>query len=126
VKESYLDAYVSAGFQSVRVPCRWDKHVGTSPPYISRDNAFLARVHEVVRWSTERGLPTVINTHHDDWLDGSANDTAFAHNLERLVAIWEAISARFKHVPDKLLAFEVYNEPHYNMTTDCARARREA
>ena len=63
-----------------------------------------------------RNLSAVVNSHHDDWLDGSADDAAFSRNLERFQAIWSALSARFASAPDELLAFEVYNEPHLNMT----------
>jgi len=117
-QEVYFDAYVSAGFTSVRVPCSWGRHISDAPPYITVHNKFLDRVHEVVGWSIKRNLTTVVNTHHDDWLDGSKNETAFAHNLERLVAIWAAVGERLSDVPDELLAFEVYNEPHLQMTTD--------
>ena len=92
-------------------------HVDNPPPYITAHNPFLARVFEVAGWSISRKLRTVINAHHDDWLDGAADDAAFTRALDRLVAIWRAVGERFAHVPDNLLAFEVYNEPHLNMTT---------
>ena len=116
-EERYFDSYAAAGFRSVRVPCRWSQHTSTTPPYITAHNPFLARVFEVAGWSISRKLRTVINAHHDDWLDGAADDAAFTRALDRLVAIWRAVGKRFAHVPDNLLAFEVYNEPHLNMTT---------
>ena len=116
-EERYFDSYAAAGFRSVRVPCRWSQHTSTTPPYITAHNPFLARVFEVAGWSISRKLRTVINAHHDDWLDGAADDAAFTRALDRLVAIWRAVGERFAHVPDNLLAFEVYNEPHLNMTT---------
>lgn len=117
-QEYYFDGYKAAGFKSVRVPCQYSQHISDTKPYFTEDNPFLKRVFEVASWSIQRNLTTVVNTHHDDWLDGSTSEAAFAHNLERLVAIWEAIGEKFAAVPDALLAFEVYNEPHLKMTTD--------
>jgi endoglucanase len=117
-KETYFDQYKAAGFGSVRVPCRWSEHISWTAPYIDTNNTFLTRVHEVVGWSTSRGLRTIINTHHDDWLDNSTSGSEFAHNLEILVAIWTTVGKKFADVPDDLLAFEVYNEPHFQMTTE--------
>jgi endoglucanase len=117
-EERYFDLYKAAGFKSVRIPCQWSQHASTEPPFMTVHNKFLTRVAEVVSWSTARALPTIVNTHHDDWLDGSADTADFEQNLERLVAIWKAIGEKFASVPDELLAFEIYNEPHYNMTTE--------
>eukprot|EP00966_Prymnesium_polylepis_P064462 1494083-Prymnesium_polylepis.3 len=116
-KERYFDDYHSAGFKSVRVPVRWDHHTLTASPW-TVNSTFLDRVEEVVGWSISRGLRTIVNTHHDDWLDGAADDDAFTVQLQRLTAIWAQIAERFKSHPDHLLAFEVYNEPHFNMTVD--------
>lgn len=43
-------------------------------------------------------------------------DASFGVQLERLVAIWTQIAQRFASKSEALLAFEVYNEPHLNMT----------
>ena len=111
-KESFFAAFEEAGFTNVRVPVRWDRHTEQTPPY-TIDEAFLSRVEQVLNWSLNRGLVTVVNTHHDDWLD---NQTMFAHALPRFEAIWQQIAQRFKHMPETLL-FEVFNEPHV-MTAD--------
>jgi len=116
--ESYFDAYIVAGFKSVRVPCQWSQHISDTPPYVTVHNAFLARVDEVVGWSIKRNLTTIVNVHHDDWIDGASTSAEFEHSLERLVAVWTAIGEKFAGVPDHLLAFEIFNEPHLNMTTD--------
>ena len=71
---------------------------------------------QVVGWSLKRGLRTVLNAHHDDWLDGAMTNSSFTTQLERFVSIWTQIAQRFASSPEELLAFEVYNEPHLNMT----------
>ena len=60
----------------------------------------------VVGWSLARGFITVVNTHHDNWLDSVQNFTAI---LPRFKAIWTQIAARFQSKGEELL-FEVYNE----------------
>ena len=67
-KEYYFDDYLNQGFKSVRVPVRWDKHTSTAPPW-KVDSKFMDRVEQIVGWSLKRGLRTVLNSHHDDWLD---------------------------------------------------------
>ena len=114
-KEYYFDDYLNQGFKSVRVPVRWDKHTSTAPPW-KVDSKFMDRVEQIVGWSLKRGLRTVLNTHHDDWLDDAASDEDFQVQLSRLVAIWTQIAQRFASKSEELLAFEVYNEPHANMT----------
>jgi endoglucanase len=71
----------------VRVPVCWDTHTGTSAPY-TIDPAFLATVEEIVGWSLARGMVTVLNTHHEKWLD---SPSAFAGKLPRLIAMWTQV-----------------------------------
>lgn len=116
-EEHYFDDYVAAGFKSVRVPVRWDKHTMMSSPW-TVNSSFLDRVETVIGWSLARGMHTVLNTHHDDWLDAAATDGVFVQQLVRLAAIWKQIADRFANKSERLLAFEIYNEPHANMTVD--------
>jgi hypothetical protein len=105
-QEYYFEDYVTQGFTRVRVPVRWDKHLGTSPPY-AIDAAFLARVRQVVGWGLARNLTIVVNSHHDDWIDSASNFTA---QLPRFLALWTQVAAAFAAAPPSLL-FEVINEP---------------
>ena len=104
--ETYFEDYVSAGFSLVRVPVRWDKHAATSPPY-AIDGAFLSRVVQVVGWGLSRNLTTIVNSHHDDWIDSSKN---YSEMLPRFLAIWKQVASAFASAP-QLLRFEVLNEP---------------
>lgn len=107
-QEYYFDDYKAANFTRVRIPVRWDKHMGTVAPY-TIDSVFLARVHEVVGWCLARGFECVVNSHHDDWI-GSADNATFAAALPRFAALWTQVSASFSSAPPTLL-FEVCNEP---------------
>lgn len=105
--EGIFDVYKKTGFKCVRIPVRWDNHTMQTAPY-TINATWMARVKQVVEWSLSRGLITVINVHHDDWLDNPQN---FLTKLPRMVAIWTQISAEFASANSSLL-FEVFNEPH--------------
>jgi len=108
-QEYYFDDYVSRGFTFVRVPVRWDKHMGATPPF-AIDPAFLARVHEVTGWALARNLSVLVNSHHDDWID-VADANAFSAALPRFQALWTQVAASFASAPPTLF-FEVFNEFH--------------
>ncbi len=104
-KESFFVEYKQKGFTNVRIPTQWGHHIEENAPY--RVNAtFMDRVEQIVDWSLGRGFVTVLNTHHDEWLE---ND--FEAQLPRFEALWTQIAERFQG-KDETLLFEVYNEPH--------------
>ena len=109
VQEFYFDDYKDAGFKTIRIPVRWENHMQTSPPY-TVDPLWLDRVEQIVDWSLDRGLITIINSHHDRWLYSN-----FPDSLDRFEKLWEQIAHRFKDKPDELL-FEIINEPYFDLS----------
>ncbi|MEN8157760.1 MAG: cellulase family glycosylhydrolase [Bacteroidota bacterium] len=105
-EEYYFDAYVEAGYKTVRVPVRWDQHTGVDSPY-TIDTAWLDRVEEVVEWGLSRDLFVIINAHHDNWIKENYGDEAVRARFD---SIWNQVSRRFKGKPEKLF-FEILNEP---------------
>lgn len=101
-----IDTVKAAGFNAVRIPVSWNDHMNGD----TIDSAWMDRVNEVVDYAIDDGLYVIINVHHDDytWLNPSRADEAKVK--ERLVKIWEQISARFKDYDEHLL-FEGMNEP---------------
>jgi len=67
VDESYFDDVAAAGFNSVRIPVRWDQHITAEAPY-TVDPEWLARVAQVAQWALSRGLVTILNAHGEHWL----------------------------------------------------------
>jgi endoglucanase len=108
-KASFFDEYKKIGFTNVRVPVRWDNHTQKVPPY-AIDPTFMNRVEAVLDWSLSRGFVTVVNSHHDDWLD-TADEAEFKKLLPRFTAIWTQVASCFKDKNETLL-FEIFNEPH--------------
>jgi len=107
VQEYYFDDYKAAGFTSIRIPIRWDKHTANTSPY-KIDEAWMKRVEQVVDWGLQRDLYIVINAHHEDWIKTGYGNK----NLrDRFDSIWSQIAVRFQNKSEKLL-FEIINEPN--------------
>ena len=105
LKEGYFQLIKEAGFNSVRIPIRWNAHAANTPPY-TIDPAFFERIDWAVNQSLSRGLVAVINIHH--YLEMFENPAA---QRERFLAIWSQIATHYKDYPDSLF-FEPLNEPN--------------
>ncbi len=119
MRDEFIEAAVSAGFASVRLPVRWSNHAAATAPY-AIDAAFMARVEATVDKLLARGLYVVLNMHHYRQLDGDAldaNEAAVDAAVldERFLLLWRQIAERFKDRSDRLV-FELYNEPHGRQT----------
>ncbi|MCF6219684.1 MAG: glycoside hydrolase family 5 protein [Robiginitomaculum sp.] len=99
-----LRTVAAAGFDTVRIPIRWDAHTAHRAPY-TIDASFMARIKTVVRDAQATGLGVIINVHHYEDL--------MAHpkrEQKRFLAIWDQIARTFSGAPDTVY-FEVLNEP---------------
>ncbi|MEM6336563.1 MAG: glycoside hydrolase family 5 protein, partial [Bacteroidota bacterium] len=105
-QEFYFDDYKAAGFETVRIPVRWDRHTAESAPY-DVDASWMDRVEQVVDWALARDVYVILNTHHEEWIKADYGNAALR---DRFDAIWVQIAERFKDKPEKLL-FEIINEP---------------
>ncbi len=63
IREEHLDVIRDAGFNSIRLPVRWNAHAADGAPF-AVEPAFLKRVDEVVGWALDRGLVVVLDWHH--------------------------------------------------------------
>lgn len=107
-----IEAVRDAGYNSVRIPITWAQHLNEDNVI---DEAWLARVGEVVDWVLDCGMYAIINVHHDDafWL---ITDKAHEEEATRILQkLWSQIGGYFKDYGDKLI-FETMNEPR---VTDC-------
>lgn len=106
IREDHLIRIAEAGFDGVRVPVRWDPHTGPAPAY-AIDEAWMARVQEVVDQALAAGLKVQLNVHH---FEGLVDNPSSAVEAARFVAIWRQIAARFQGYDERLM-FELFNEP---------------
>ena len=110
-KEYYFDMYKNEGFDFVRIPVRWDMHLGTASPYKINETWFK-RVEQIIDWGLSRGLYVVVNSHHDSWIKDDYNNPI---NQARFDSLWSQVAVRFKNKSEKLI-FEICNEPQGVMT----------
>jgi len=123
-----------AGFNAIRVPVTWYPHMEATFSSVKYDNskqaltpwdianddigtqiqqAWMARVHEVVDYVIDQGMYCILNVHHDTgasntaWLVASEAD--YAKQKARFEAVWKQIAEEFKDYGERLL-FEGYNE----------------
>ncbi len=96
------------GFGAVRIPVTWRYHFDEEG---NIDEAWMARVQQVVDQAMDAGLYCIINIHHDTGADGwlRATEANFNENSKTFEKLWTQIAERFKEYPDKLL-FEGFNE----------------
>ncbi|MGN0752897.1 MAG: glycoside hydrolase family 5 protein [Aristaeellaceae bacterium] len=99
----------STGVNAIRVPVTWYNHM--DPETLQIDQAWMARVEEVVNYVLDAELYCILNVHHDNgekgWLNADPDD--YAEDERIFIAIWEQIADRFVKYDGKLL-FEGYNE----------------
>lgn len=107
--ESYFDDVAAAGFNSVRIPVRWDEHTSRTAPY-TVDPAWLARVAQVVDWALARGLVAIVNAHGEHWLIQQCSLEMESYPtpelMTRFYEIWRQVAAHSQfHSED--LCFEI-------------------
>ncbi|MDE7302153.1 MAG: cellulase family glycosylhydrolase [Oscillospiraceae bacterium] len=101
-----INAVKKAGFNTVRIPVSWGKHIDSNGKI---DEAWLDRVQEVVDYAYDNNMYVILNVHHDNNafpLDDK-NEAAVTKKYKNL---WKQIAARFKDYDEKLI-FEGRNEP---------------
>ncbi len=123
VTPELLQAVAKAGFQLVRIPVTWTKHMGGGPDFTIDPN-WLARVGEIVGYAHSAGLYSIINVHHDgadgfkevEWItlndaDGKTTEENNKVVRARFVTVWTQIAKYFSAYGEELL-FESMNEIH--------------
>ena len=103
----YFADYKAAGFQTVRIPIRYDGYTERSAPYTITPT-YLSRIQTLVDAALAQGLIVIINSHHDDWIK---TRYAEASQRDRFDAIWRQVATRFAAHPPALV-FEIINEPN--------------
>jgi endoglucanase len=107
-----IDAVKAAGFNTIRIPTTWEKHLGSEPEY-TIDKDWLDRVQQIVDYARANDMFVIINMHHEEWHFPSYD------NLEKAKAIltkaWKQIADRFENY-DEHLIFEGMNEPRMKGT----------
>lgn len=110
VTRKTIKAVKDAGFNAIRIPVRWQYHI-TDAQAMSIDKEWIKRVKEVVDWCLECDMKVMINTHHDQWLEGRPLFKYKQENCQKLALLWFNIANEFADY-DYRLAFAGTNEVH--------------
>ena len=120
--EEAIKAVHAAGFETIRIPVSWGKHMNSD--YVI-DEAWMARIHEVVDWAYNDGMHVIINIHHDNLGSPSStskmgyypNSDHKVDSLKFVNSIWTALAEEYKDYGDRLI-FETLNEPRLCGTSE--------
>ena len=144
--ENYLDDIKSAGFKTVRIPMdffgdrttgstsSFSKNANTAANYSGNqsdyviDSDYLDRIEEVISWSINKGLITILDFHgstlkkeftytfssKSKWAAYYTHPSSAkrAADNQKFRAIWTQIANKFKDFSDNLV-FEIINEPYF-------------
>lgn len=107
--EDLIKTVKAKGFNTIRVPVTWYKHMDGN---YKVDSAWMARVKTVVDYGIDNDMYVILNVHHDEW--NRPTDANYSSASRELKVLWEQIANEFKGY-DKHLVFEGMNEPrNYN------------
>ena len=96
----------AAGFDTVRLPVRWDDRSQGTAPY-TVELAWLNQVQATIDMALAAGLKVILNSHHFQPIHKDPLAVQPWHT-----AAWAQIAPRFKDYPADRLWFELENEPH--------------
>ncbi len=116
--QALINAVHSAGFNTLRLPVTWTKHLGAGPAY-TIDSAWMAKVTRTAQWAVDAGMYVFVNTHHEadangsGWVTFPASTSAAQGVADEVTAVWTQIATSFKSFNSHLM-FECFNEPNVN------------
>ena len=108
-----IDSIKTAGFNILRIPTTWEKHLGPAPDYII-DEKWLSRVQEITDYAIDNGMFVIINMHHEEWYLPFYDNADKATDM--LTKVWKQVADRFENY-DEHLIFEGLNEPRQKGTS---------
>ncbi len=113
--QAMLDGMKAAGFDTIRIPVAWMTNASSMPfgmKDYTLDEAYLARVKEIVDYARHAGMYVILNDHWDGgWWGtfGSEDPAVAAFAMEAYQGMWHQIALYFRDYSDYLI-FESANE----------------
>jgi endoglucanase len=110
--EAYVKKLAAAGFKSLRLPIDLDRYVvsssgaGAATDVVVDEDLFLV-LDAFAAWTANAGLSLTIDYHQYD----TSLDKAKPASIDRAVAVWGKVAARYASNPRQDLFYELLNEP---------------
>lgn len=104
IQDEWFQKVKDAGFNSIRMPVRWNQTALHEPPY-TLQAARVEGVKRHVKIANGLGMPVIINQHHFNELYD--NPSAY---IDAFYGIWENVAEEFKDFDNDSLVFEILNE----------------
>lgn len=111
IEDEYFAAIKKAGFDSIRIPVRWNDYADKNPPY-TIEKPMFEKVDHFLDLAEKQGLNVVLNIHHYDELDKDPDN-----HTARFEALWKQLGEHYRS-RSKFLYFELDNEPHDQLIDD--------
>ncbi|MGF1667646.1 MAG: cellulase family glycosylhydrolase [Acidimicrobiia bacterium] len=111
IEDQFFELVAGAGFDSIRLPVRWDTRAAATAPW-TIDPATFERVDDLVDLAVANDLAIILDFHHFEDLYSDP-----AGNADRFVALWRQIAEHYRDAPREVF-FELQNEPHGNLTSE--------
>ena len=118
--KALIEKIHSLGFETVRVPVTWGRHMNEN---YEIDASWLARVKEVVDYAYDDGMYVILNIHHDNDIPSTTqaknelgsnffypSEDYKDQSIKFVTSVWTQVSEEFKDY-DQHLIFETLNEP---------------
>ena len=106
--QAMIDKVKASGFNAIRIPVQWHEYADARTHKIQ--DAWLARVKQVVQYCVNDGLYVIINQHHNGWLQDHVNTRDQASVNAQQKAYWEQIATTMRDF-DEHVMFASANEP---------------
>lgn len=105
--QKLITAVKKTGFNTIRIPVTWGKHIDNSGRI---DSDWLDRVQTVVDYAYDSGMYVILDSHHDkNWI--TLSEKSYKSVSKKFCYVWKQIAVRFKNY-DEHLVFDLMNEPN--------------
>ncbi len=109
VTKELIDAVKEAGFNTLRIPVTWYRHLSEDGTY-TIDSAFLNRIKTIVDYAYANDMFVILNVHHEEWINTASLASNYENIGKQLGCIWSQLAEAFASY-DQHLIFEGMNEP---------------
>lgn len=109
IENSFFGIIKNAGFNSVRIPVRWQKGASNNSVSSSR----LSGVKEDINLAIKNGLIVIVNFHHYLELNdaGNSSQSSFNSEKQKFLNLWAQVAREMNSFADDQVVLEILNEP---------------